>query len=327
MAQIAALLRREKCYRPRRCPPGARYTTPYRFNEEDVKWVAKHFLTETGERRGGALSYVADPGFQSGISEEMGIHQTTVSKTVSSVSNKIMKKADLWIKFPSSTHDIIVTKNEWLQKCKFPSPVGVIDCTHVRIPKPVQFGDEYINRKGFTSTNVQVICNVKEQFTSVEASWHGSVHVNRIWRNSSVWKVLSECNDTVLLGDEGYGLEPWLMTPFRNPTEDSHKSFNNLLKKERVLIERCFGQLKRRFPVLQYMCRVAIPNVPTIKACHFILHNVAKHLQDEDFEDTAQDLHKDGDNEEEKPLTEADILRRGRQRRQAIAALIQNAGF
>lgn len=337
MAQIAARLRREKCYRPRRCPPGEHYKTLYRFNEENVKWIAKHFLTETGERRGGALSseqkmkiflrYVADPGFQSGIAEEMGIHQTTVSKTVNSVSKKIMEKADLWIKFPSSTHDITVAKNEWLQKCKFPSAIGVIDCTHVRIPKPVRFGDEYINRKGFASINVQATCNAKEQFTSVEASWPGSVHDNRIWRNSSVRKVLSEYKNTVLLGDEGYGLEPWLMTPFRNPTEDSFKSFNNLLKKERVVIERCFGQLKSRFPVLQYMCRVALLNVSTIIGCCFILHNVAKHLQDEDFEDTAQDLHEDGDNEEEEPLTEADILRRGRQRRQEIAALIQNAGF
>ncbi|XP_049773030.1 uncharacterized protein LOC126161318 [Schistocerca cancellata] len=75
------------------------------------------------------------------------------------------------------------------------------------------------------------------------------------------------------------------------------------------------------------MCRVALPNAPTIIACCFILHNVAKHLQGEDFEDTAQDLHEDGDNEEEEPLTEADILRRGHQRRQEIAALIQNAGF
>ncbi|XP_049782548.1 putative nuclease HARBI1 [Schistocerca cancellata] len=145
--------------------------------------------------------YVADPGLQSGIAEEMGIHQTTVSKTLSSVSKKIMEKADLWIKVPSSTHDITVAKNEWLQKFKFPSAIGVIGCTHVRIPKPVQFGDEYINRKGFVSINVQATCNVNEQFTRVEASWPGSVHDNGIWRNSSVWKVLSECKNTVLLGD------------------------------------------------------------------------------------------------------------------------------
>ncbi|KAJ4433356.1 hypothetical protein ANN_15615 [Periplaneta americana] len=128
--------------------------------------------SETQERRGGALSsemkmkiflrYMADPGFQSGIAEEMGIHQTTVSKTVISVSKKIMEKANIWIKFPLSLQDITAAKAEWLQKFNFPSAIGVMDCTHVRIPKPTQHGDEYVNRKGFASINLQATCNAKE---------------------------------------------------------------------------------------------------------------------------------------------------------------------
>nr|CAI5837955.1 unnamed protein product [Callosobruchus analis] len=38
---------------------------------------------------------------------------------------------------------------------------------HVRISKPAQFGDEYINRKGFASINVQA----QEKFTSVDVQW------------------------------------------------------------------------------------------------------------------------------------------------------------
>lgn len=335
MAQLPVFLRRQKCYKLRRCAASEHYKSLYRFTEENVQWIASHFLEETQERRGGALSsemkmkiflrYMADPGFQSGIAEEMGIHQTTVSKTVISVSKKIMEKANIWIKFPSSLQDITAAKAEWLQKFNFPSAIGVIDCTHVRIPKPTQHGDEYVNRKGFTSINVQATCNAKECFTSVVASWPGSVHDCRIWKNSSVRDVLSGFKNTVLLGDEGYGLEPWLMTPYRNAVQNSHKNFNRLLKKERVIIERCFGQLKRRFPILQYVCRVAASNVPTIIVCCFVLHNVAKYLHDDDFTDDTQDLNEDdSDGEQEECTTEREILMRGREKREQIATLIEN---
>nr|CAI5862985.1 unnamed protein product [Callosobruchus analis] len=33
--------------------------------------------------------------------------------------------------------------------------------------KPAQFGDEYINREGFASINLQATCNAQEIFTSI----------------------------------------------------------------------------------------------------------------------------------------------------------------
>nr|CAI5818129.1 unnamed protein product [Callosobruchus analis] len=44
----------------------------------------------------------------------------------------------------------------------YSSAIGVLDCTHVRISKPAQFGEKYINRKGFASITVQAACNAHE---------------------------------------------------------------------------------------------------------------------------------------------------------------------
>lgn len=52
------------------------------------------------------LSYIADPVSQNGVGEITGIHQSTVSKTIAEVMNKIWQKANLWIKFPSSNEEI-----------------------------------------------------------------------------------------------------------------------------------------------------------------------------------------------------------------------------
>uniref|UniRef100_A0A0A9WBB0 Putative nuclease HARBI1 n=1 Tax=Lygus hesperus TaxID=30085 RepID=A0A0A9WBB0_LYGHE len=92
--------------------------------------------------------------------------------------------------------------------------------------------------------------------------------------------------NAVLLGDEGYGLAPWLMVPYKDPTTEAEREFNRLHKSERAIIKRCFGQMKKRFPMMQYTVRVGTQKLARFILCAFILHNVAKYLNDQDnFED------------------------------------------
>ena len=68
------------------------YRKLYRFDEINIEWLALHFLGENWDKRGGGLSpkqqmqtflrYMADPGFQNGVGEDVGVDQSTVSKTV-----------------------------------------------------------------------------------------------------------------------------------------------------------------------------------------------------------------------------------------------------
>jgi hypothetical protein len=82
-----------------------------------------------------------------------------------------------------------------------------------------------------------------------------------------------------LLGDVGYGITPWLLTPPKEPATPAEVAYNNLHKTERVIIERWFGQLKCRFPVLQHPIRVGTHKIPSLISC-FVLHHVAKYLKD-----------------------------------------------
>ena len=112
MAELVHI-RKKKSYQTRRETVSHDYKKLYRFTEENVEWMAEYFLGQyTETTRGGALSnkekmrtylrYVADPGFQNGIGEEMGIHQTIVCKVNGDVMQKIVNKANLWIIFPKS---------------------------------------------------------------------------------------------------------------------------------------------------------------------------------------------------------------------------------
>lgn len=150
-------VRMRKVYDVRRESREEKYRSLFRFDKANVEWIADHFLEEDGERRGVALSNV----------------------------NK-MKTFLRYIGDPGFQ----LEKTKWQAKYQFPNGIGAIDCTHIPIVKPFAHGDEYINRKRFASINIQATCNGLEEFTRVDASWPGSVHDARIWRNSEIYRIM-----------------------------------------------------------------------------------------------------------------------------------------
>ena len=189
--------------------------------------------------------------------------------------------------------------------------------------KPNLHGDEYINRKGKATLNVQATCDAKEMFKSVDVGWPGSVHDSRIWKNSQVClKLRMHCN-AVVLGDDEYGIEPWLMTPFQTPRIPAEVKYNQVFKRERVIIERCFRQLKRQFPFLQYVCRVKLENVPKVITTCFILHNIAKSLSDPNFASDDEIPEIDDENYDNNPA-EGDFRQQGQEIRRNIIVILHN---
>lgn len=53
--------------------------------------------------------------------------------------------------------------------------------------------------------------------------------------------------NTFYIGDGGYKLKPYLMTPFRKPRTVEERRYNNKHTSTRNVVERCFGILKNRF--------------------------------------------------------------------------------
>ena len=109
--------------------------------------------------------------------------------------------------------------------------------------------------------------------------WPGSVHDSRILRCSAIPSTMMH-TDALLLGDSGYAIAPYLMTPYRNADDPKKQSFNRLFTKERVVVERVFGQLKRRFPILSHPVRIKHEKIPTLILACCVLHNVSKYLKD-----------------------------------------------
>lgn len=272
------------------------------------------------------LRYLSDPGFQSGVAEDFGVHRTTVTKTFSCVLEKVYEKVHHWVKFPSTPAELNEAREEWSIKYGFPTAIGAVDCTHVEIYKPRVFKDEYVNRKGKFTLNVQMTCNASEIITSVDAGWPGSVHDSRIWRRSGIQNILKEFNGAYcLLGDSGYPISPWLMTPFKPAEGAQEKHYNTVHARQRVIIERVFGQIKQRFPILQNRIRLDLEKIPKVIACCAALHNISKHLHD----GWAYEDHRDEDADEgprqEDAANEQNTRQLGQEKRDNILQILANA--
>ncbi|CAH1970137.1 unnamed protein product [Acanthoscelides obtectus] len=130
---------------------------------------------------------------------------------------------------------------------------GSIDCTHIKIQSPG--GDDaevFRNRKGYFSLNVQTVSDAKLKILNIVCRWPGSTHDSAIFQNSRLCYQFETGVHAagLLLGDNGYPLKNYLMTPFLSPQTIGQQNYNRAHIATRNTVERQYGVLKRRFPVL-----------------------------------------------------------------------------
>lgn len=131
--------------------------------------------------------------------------------------------------------------------------------------------------------------------------WPGSCHDSHIFNNSAL-KVRfesGEFGDMVLLGDSGYPLKNYLMTPILHPRTPAEELYNASHTSTRTVVERTFGIIKRRFPVLTCGIRCNLQTARKIIMAVSIVHNIAilnrDNLEEEEErgEEIGENLHLD----------------------------------
>lgn len=85
--------------------------------------------------------------------------------------------APKYIRFPQSAQEMDQTKAAFEANYNFPGILGIIDGTQIAITAlPHEIENAYVNRKGFHSINVQLVCNAQMIITNVNARFPGSTH-------------------------------------------------------------------------------------------------------------------------------------------------------
>ncbi|XP_041469638.1 putative nuclease HARBI1 [Lytechinus variegatus] len=306
--QIAAL-RRERVFRDRHHPldvyDDQQMFKLYRFTRQGCLHIIDMISDrlEHRTRRNRALSpslqvflslrYYATGSVMDDTRCIHGVHLSTASRTIRRVTLALCELKDEVIKFPETLEKVRDTQVSFFEVAGFPNIVGAIDGTHVNL-HGAPLGEEeyiYVNRKGRHSINVQLICNTQYKITNVVARWPGSTHDSRILRNSAIGQRFANGElQGILLGDSGYRLERWLMTPVRDPHTEAERRYNRAHCRTRVVIEMVNGQLKNKLRCLIASGLQLSPEraCDVIVAC-CVLHNVSKDLREPNYHEGGEE--------------------------------------
>ena len=194
------------------------------------------------------------------IGHLFGVARSTVCiivhTTVNAIVNVLLRK---YIVVPTGQH-LSPVVNGFDTKWKFPQCAGAIDGCHIPVRAPALNHTDHYNHKGWYSIIIQAVVDSEYLFCDIYVGWPGSVHDACVFANSSLYKKAIEgtilnghvrCLDgkdvpTVLVGDSGYPLLPWLIKPFTFSTVLTlkEKKFNYRLSRARIVVENAFGMLE-----------------------------------------------------------------------------------
>ncbi|XP_020269812.1 protein ALP1-like [Asparagus officinalis] len=165
--------------------------------------------------------------------------------------------------------------------------IGAIDGSHFRVKVAKEDTRRYRGRKEFPTQNVLAVFTFDLKFTYVLAGWEGSASDLRVLNNALIRQdKIFVPQEKYYLVDGGFMLKSGFLTPFRSTRyhlkeystrqpESPREVYNHRHSSLRNAIERAFGVLKKRFPILGSGTE---PHYPTetqkdiIYACT-ILHN------------------------------------------------------
>lgn len=230
------------------------------------------------------LRFLATGSVLSVVGDLSGIHKSTISRTVHRVIICIARLRQEFIEMPSNIEDITEVRQGFYNIARFPRVIGALDCTHVKIISPGgENGEIFRNRKGYFSKNVQVVCDSDLIIRNIVTRWQGSAHDATIFANSRLRARIEDNefgDDSLILGDSGYPIKKYLLTPLGDPRTPAEHLYNESQIRTRNPVERCFGSWKRRFPGLALGIRLKFDKVdPTIVASA-IIHNIATQMND-----------------------------------------------
>ncbi|XP_032687237.1 putative nuclease HARBI1 [Odontomachus brunneus] len=231
------------------------------------------------------LRFYATGNFLRACGDFSGVSISTASRVVAKVSMAIASLSAAMINMPQSIEEIRTTQRAFYEMYKFPRVIGCIDGTHIRIQSPGgEHAEEFRNRKGFFSLNTQVICDNNMKIIDIVSRWPGSVHDATIFQHSWVHRRLEEgeFHSGILLGDSGYPVKKYLLTPLLHPTTAAENLYNNAHIHTRNIVERVFGVWKCRFPVLSLGMRLKIETVQDIIVATAVLHNIVRNHNEEE---------------------------------------------
>ncbi len=141
--------------------------------------------------------------------------------------------------FPKTPEETQQANRQFYSIASIPRVIGIIDGTLIPVASPVVNEPLYICRKGYPAINFQIVCSYQGMFTDIVAKLPGSTHDSFVWAKSAICQVAEEGDiGDSWLGDSGYPLRPYLITPVQHPATIANERFNQAHGRTHSTVER-----------------------------------------------------------------------------------------
>ncbi|CAH2088782.1 unnamed protein product [Euphydryas editha] len=201
-----------------------------------------------------AIRFYAQGCYQRSVGnqQQFNISQPSTSRCLHAVTEAINRRLlRRWVKFPMTAIDRQQAREKFATAPQpFAGAIGAIDCTFVHILAPSEHEEAFVNHHGRHSLNVQAIVDPDLKILNINPRYPGARNDAYIWSTSPIRRAMEFHYNrgerrTWLIGDAGYPLEPWLLTPLANFPEDTRQyQYTQQLFKARSVVERFFGVFK-----------------------------------------------------------------------------------
>ncbi|XP_065310189.1 putative nuclease HARBI1 [Dermacentor albipictus] len=214
------------------------------------------------ERKVCALRFFATGSFQASVGSEETIHvsQSTVSECVRRVAEAVVNAGarNKWVHFRKAAEEKAAVNEGFLRRGAIPGAIGCVDGSLVAIVAPKgERKAAFMCRKGYYALKCMFICDADMKILAVNPLRPGLDHDAFVWRTTWLRRRFQAGRivnpGEYLLGDSGFPLEPWLLTPVPGdpPAQTAEGQYHTAHGAMRSVVERCIGLLKSRFRCLQ----------------------------------------------------------------------------
>ncbi|KAL9235280.1 hypothetical protein vseg_010053 [Gypsophila vaccaria] len=234
------------------------------------------------------------------IGDLFGIHHSRVSQVTSRFVESMEKRGLQHLQWPSNDEELTHIKSKFEKIRGLPNCCGAIDITHIPMCLPVTdpANKVWLDHQKKHSMLLQAVVDPDMRFRDIVTGWPGKLSDSCVLKSSNFSKlcekgtrlngksiVLPEGSEIreYIVGDSGFPLLPWLITPYKgkglSKTEDD---FNKRHFATRMVARRALARLKEMWKIMNgMMWRPDKHKLPRIILVCCILHNIAIDMEDD----------------------------------------------
>ncbi|KAL0418127.1 UNVERIFIED_CONTAM: protein ALP1-like, partial [Sesamum radiatum] len=246
------------------------------------------------------------------IGDSFGTHHSTVSQVTWRFVEAIEENGLHHLRWPSTEREMTEIKSKFEKIRGLPNCCGAIDTTHITmlLTSSDQEADTWLDRKENHSMILQVIVDPDLRFQDIVAGYPGKMNDSSVLQSSNFFKQCQKgeklngnkaslSKETELreyiVGDSGFPLLPWLVTPYQGKELSEAKvEFNKRLLATHSVAQKALARLKEVWRMIRGdMWRPDKHKLPRFVLVCCILHNIVIDMEGEDLEELPSSLQHD----------------------------------